>query len=99
MLPSLLLSEKNEVMEWQSAGWLVRGVGNAPKKRTRFRNLKISYQISGKISRFHAGFRDFNGDFGISSKISGFQLRFRDFNEDFKISTKISGFQAAGNNQ
>ena len=57
------------------------------------------FRISGKISRFHAGFRDFNGDFGISSKISGFQLRFRDFNEDFEISTKISGFQAAENNQ
>ena len=53
-----------------------RGVGNAPKKRTRFRNLKISYRISG----FQARFQDFTQDFEISMEISGFHRRFRDFN-------------------
>ena len=91
-----------ERMSGTDPDYLRRGVGNAPKKRTRFRNLKISYRISG----FPARFQDFTQDFeismeifGISSKISEFQLRFRDFSEDFEISTKISGFQAAGNDR
>ena len=63
------------------------------KKRTRFRNL----QISGQISRFLAisvRFRDFREDFEISGEISReisrFQGRFRDFKGDFEISRQIS---------
>ena len=79
-----------------SKGQTAEALATLPKS---VRDFIPDFSISGKISRFHAGFRDFNGDFGISSKISGFQLKIWDFNEDFEISTKISGFQAAGNDQ